>query len=69
MLAITLALFLVIVMVVFIVRKNLLKNLPLTCSLPDLAFVSEKKQLGTILATVDKSRLNYSYEILEKASN
>ena len=37
--------------------------------LPDLAFVSEKKQLGAMLATMNKSRLNYSYEILEKATN
>lgn len=35
----------------------------------DLAFVSERKQLGALLATVNKSKLNISYEILEKATN
>jgi hypothetical protein len=38
-------------------------------SLLDLAFVTERKQLGTMLATVNKSQLNYSYEVLEKATN
>lgn len=35
----------------------------------DLAFVSERKQLGALLATVNRSKLNISYEILEKATN
>uniref|UniRef100_A0A2N9IQW8 Protein kinase domain-containing protein n=1 Tax=Fagus sylvatica TaxID=28930 RepID=A0A2N9IQW8_FAGSY len=52
-----LALFLVIAAVVFIVRKNVLKKR------------RERKQLGTMLATVNKSQLNYSYEVLEKATN
>ncbi|TQD83175.1 hypothetical protein C1H46_031280 [Malus baccata] len=30
---------------------------------------SEKKQFGALLATVNKSQLNFSYEVLEKATN
>lgn len=29
----------------------------------------EKKQLGALLETVNKSKLNFSYEVLEKATN
>ncbi|KAM3706316.1 hypothetical protein ACJW31_03G144100 [Castanea mollissima] len=52
-----LALLLVIAMVVFIVRKNVLKR------------TRERKQLGALLAPVNKSKLNYKYEVLEKATN
>ncbi|KAM4109785.1 hypothetical protein ACJW30_03G146000 [Castanea mollissima] len=52
-----LALLLVIATVVFIVRKNVLKRR------------GEREQLGAMLATVNKSKLNYSYEVLEKATN
>ncbi|KAL4639020.1 hypothetical protein ACB092_03G188000 [Castanea dentata] len=52
-----LALLLVIAMVVFIVRKNVLKR------------TRERKQLGAMLAPVNKSKLNYKYEVLEKATN
>lgn len=31
--------------------------------------LSERKQLGSLLATVNKSKLNFSYETLEKATN
>lgn len=34
-----------------------------------MSFSSEKKQLGDLLATVNKSKLNFSYETLEKATN
>ncbi|XP_050276589.1 cysteine-rich receptor-like protein kinase 3 isoform X10 [Quercus robur] len=52
-----LALLLVIATVVFIVRKNVLKRR------------GEREQLGPLLATVNNSKLNYSYEVLEKATN
>ncbi|KAL4639021.1 hypothetical protein ACB092_03G188100 [Castanea dentata] len=52
-----LTLLLVIAMVVFIVRKNVLRRR------------RERKQLGAMLATVNKSKLNYKYEVLEKATN
>ncbi|KAK4597993.1 hypothetical protein RGQ29_015489 [Quercus rubra] len=52
-----LALLLVIATVVFIVRKNVLKRR------------EEREQLGPLLATVNNSKLNYSYEVLEKATN
>nr|XP_023898622.1 cysteine-rich receptor-like protein kinase 3 [Quercus suber] len=52
-----LALLLVIATVVFIVRKNVLKRR------------GEREQLGAMLATVNKSKLSYSYEVLEKATN
>ncbi|XP_075656561.1 cysteine-rich receptor-like protein kinase 3 [Castanea sativa] len=52
-----LALLLVIATVVFIVRKNVLKRR------------GEREQLGALLATVNNSKLNYSYEVLEKATN
>ncbi|XP_050276596.1 cysteine-rich receptor-like protein kinase 3 isoform X1 [Quercus robur] len=52
-----LALLLVIAAVVFIVRKNVLKRR------------RERKQLGAMLATVNNSKLNYKYEVLEKATN
>ncbi|KAL0004283.1 hypothetical protein SO802_011844 [Lithocarpus litseifolius] len=52
-----LALLLVIATVVFIVRENVLKRR------------GEREQLGPLLATVNNSKLNYSYEVLEKASN
>ena len=29
----------------------------------------ERKQLGALLDTVNKSKLNFSYEVLEKATN
>ncbi|CAM8883671.1 unnamed protein product [Rhodiola kirilowii] len=41
----------------FLVRKKQLKR------------QREKKQLGSLLATVNKSKLNFSYETLEKATN
>lgn len=34
----------------------------------DLAF-SERKQLGALLATMNNSKLNFSYEVLERATN
>ncbi|XP_065617345.1 cysteine-rich receptor-like protein kinase 3 isoform X2 [Quercus suber] len=52
-----LALLLVIATVVFIVRKNILKRR------------GEREQLGPLLATVNNSKLNYSYEVLERATN
>ncbi|KAL4639019.1 hypothetical protein ACB092_03G187900 [Castanea dentata] len=52
-----LALLLVIATVIFIVRKNVLKRR------------GEREQLGALLATVNNSKLNYSYEVLEKATN
>ncbi|KAM4109786.1 hypothetical protein ACJW30_03G146100 [Castanea mollissima] len=52
-----LALLLVIATVVFIVRENVLKRR------------GEREQLGALLATVNNSKLNYSYEVLEKATN
>ncbi|KAF5450267.1 hypothetical protein F2P56_030633 [Juglans regia] len=48
---------LVIATVIFIVRKNVLKKR------------RERKQLGALLATVNNSKLNFSYEILERATN
>ena len=33
------------------------------------SFVSERKQVGDLLATLHRSKLNFSYEILEKATN
>ena len=33
------------------------------------SFLSEKKQLGALLYIVNKSKLNYSYEVLENATN
>ncbi|XP_034201096.1 cysteine-rich receptor-like protein kinase 3 isoform X2 [Prunus dulcis] len=35
----------------------------------DAAGNGEKKQLGPLLATVNKSQLNFSYEVLERATN
>lgn len=32
-------------------------------------FFLERKQLGDLLATVNKSKLNFSYESLERATN
>lgn len=32
-------------------------------------FASEKKQLGPLMAIVNKSKLNFSYETLERATN
>lgn len=32
-------------------------------------YLVEKKQLGALLATVNNSKLNFSYETLEKATN
>lgn len=32
-------------------------------------FVSEKKQLGPLVAIINKSKLNFSYETLERATN
>ncbi|KAF3431229.1 hypothetical protein FNV43_RR25959 [Rhamnella rubrinervis] len=43
--------------VLFFVRKKVLKKR------------REKKQLGALLSTVNKSKLNYSYEVLERATN
>lgn len=51
------ALLLTLVAVAFFLRKRLLKKR------------REKKQLGALLDTVNKSKLNYSYEVLEKATN
>ncbi|XP_062158756.1 cysteine-rich receptor-like protein kinase 3 [Alnus glutinosa] len=51
------AVVMVIATVVFIVRKNSLRKR------------RERKQLGALMATVNKSKLNISYEILEKATN
>lgn len=51
------ALLLIIVMAVFFVRKKRAKRR------------RERKQLGDLLATVNKSKLNFSYETLEKATN
>ena len=34
-----------------------------------MIFASERKQLGAMLATVNKSKLNYKYEVLEMATN
>ncbi|XP_015894604.3 cysteine-rich receptor-like protein kinase 3 [Ziziphus jujuba] len=43
--------------VLFFVRKKVLKKR------------REKKQLGALLSTVTKSKLNFSYEVLERATN
>ena len=51
------------------ILKDFVWTLELIYSLLDLAFVSEREQLGAMLATVNKSKLNYSYEVLEKATN
>lgn len=32
-------------------------------------YIVEKKQLGALLATVNNSKLNFSYETLERATN
>ncbi|XP_023886149.2 cysteine-rich receptor-like protein kinase 3 [Quercus suber] len=52
-----LALVLVVTTVVFIVRKKILKKR------------RERKLVGDLLATLYKSKLNFSYEILERATN
>uniref|UniRef100_A0A2N9EZQ5 Cysteine-rich receptor-like protein kinase 3 n=1 Tax=Fagus sylvatica TaxID=28930 RepID=A0A2N9EZQ5_FAGSY len=52
-----LVLVLVVTTVVFIVRKKRLKKR------------RERKQVGDLLATLHRSKLNFSYEILEKATN
>ncbi|KAL2344361.1 hypothetical protein Fmac_005646 [Flemingia macrophylla] len=52
-----LALLLVVATVVFFVRKNVVTRR------------RERKQLGALLDTVNKSKLNVPYEILEKATN
>ncbi|XP_050272346.1 cysteine-rich receptor-like protein kinase 3 isoform X4 [Quercus robur] len=52
-----LALVLVVTTVVFIVRKKILKKR------------RERKLVGDLLATLNKSKLNFSYEILERATN
>ncbi|KAL1808260.1 hypothetical protein ACET3Z_025250 [Daucus carota] len=46
-----------IAMIMFFVRKKILKQ------------KREKKQLGALLSTVNKSKFNFSYETLEKATN
>ena len=51
------------------ILKDFVWTLELIYSLLDLAFVSEREQLGPLLATVNNSKLNYSYEVLEKATN
>ncbi|MED6160606.1 Cyclin-dependent kinase 4 [Stylosanthes scabra] len=53
----TLALLLIIVMVAFFVRMNILKQR------------RERRQFGTLLETVNQSKLNMSYEVLEQATN
>ncbi|XP_062110371.1 cysteine-rich receptor-like protein kinase 3 isoform X2 [Humulus lupulus] len=52
-----LALLLTIAAVIFFLRKRVLRKR------------QEKKQLGALLDTVNKSKLNISYEVLEKATN
>ncbi|KAI5352293.1 hypothetical protein L3X38_005184 [Prunus dulcis] len=59
-LAVTAAVFAVVLSifsVAFFTRKKILKRR------------KEKKQLGPLLATVNKSQLNFSYEVLERATN
>ncbi|XP_021833787.1 cysteine-rich receptor-like protein kinase 3 [Prunus avium] len=59
-LAVTSAVFAVVLSifsVAFFTRKKILKRR------------KEKKQLGPLLATVNKSQLNFSYEVLERATN
>ncbi|PON99006.1 Serine/threonine protein kinase [Trema orientale] len=51
------ALLLTIAAVIFFSRKRVLRKR------------REKKQLGALLDTVNKSKLNFSYEVLEKATN
>ncbi|KAK1365745.1 Cysteine-rich receptor-like protein kinase 3 [Heracleum sosnowskyi] len=51
------AFLLFIAMITFFVRKKILKQ------------KREKKQLGALLRTVNNSKFNFSYEILEKATN
>ena len=51
------------------ILKDFVWTLELIYSLLDLAFVSEREQLGAMLATVNMSKLNYSYEVLEKATD
>ncbi|XP_024023931.1 cysteine-rich receptor-like protein kinase 3 isoform X2 [Morus notabilis] len=51
------ALLLTLAAVAFFLRKGLLKKR------------REEKRLGALLDTVNKSKLNYSYEVLEKATN
>ncbi|XP_061372761.1 cysteine-rich receptor-like protein kinase 3 [Gastrolobium bilobum] len=53
----TLALLLIVATVVFFIRTNLLKRR------------RERRQFGALLDTVNKSKLNTPYEILEKATN
>ena len=54
---------------IYEILKDFVGTLELIYSLLDLAFVSEREQLGAMLATLNKSKLNYSCEVLEKATN
>ena len=50
--------------------KTLLEFLALFLNvLTSSTIPSEKKQLGALLNTLNKSKLNFSYEVLEKATN
>ncbi|XP_050120298.1 cysteine-rich receptor-like protein kinase 3 isoform X1 [Malus sylvestris] len=59
-LAVTFAVVLTISAVSFFARKKILTR---------RKAASEKKQFGALFATVNKSQLNFSYEVLEKATN